>query len=454
MRKNHSIFLRFMASAALAAVLLTSCAGGAATYEKQMELGRKYLTEMNYAEAIAAFTEAIKLNPDDIEAYMARAEAYAALEKYDEATADYTAVIEKTGDQPYLQATAYIGRAGVGESTAALTDAESDYTAALAQLEKDTDAQDADAVLILKKKVLVKHAAVCVTLALLEKAADDYDALEALGENVTAKRNELADLVKDTTGADMDAENSSLPPDTADADTTDTAETPENPETVDTTEKPDTKDTPDSKETAADSKQEQAASSKEEAASSKTEEQPASSKQETQPAQQVEKKETYQAIEDQGCATGSVTYQVGTNTIWATDKIGGEDLWNEWDYTYTLSQPVLSVEHPHTGSTLFHVPEGTVVTLLLKAYGADLVWTGETEADGSGKYVSEPYSESYDDIYWGTISSADKLLHGEEMDNTQDTASMTVKKGKIYVITDEGEGGPIIRYPAIGFVAD
>lgn len=280
MRKNHSMLLRFMASAALAAVLLTSCAGGATTYEKQMELGRKYLTEMNYAEAIAAFTEAIKLNPDDIEAYMARAEAYAALEKYDEATADYTAVIEKTGDQPYLQATAYIGRAGVGESTAALTDAESDYTAALAQLEKDTDAQDADAVLILKKKVLVKHAAVCVTLALLEKAADDYDALEALGENVTAKRNELADLVKDTTGADMDAENSSLPPDTADADTTDTAETPENPETVDTAEKTETKETPDSKETAADSKQEQAASSKEEAASSKTEEQPASSKQE------------------------------------------------------------------------------------------------------------------------------------------------------------------------------
>lgn len=318
MRKNHSMLLRFMASAALAAVLLTSCAGGATTYEKQMELGRKYLTEMNYAEAIAAFTEAIKLNPDDIEAYMARAEAYAALEKYDEATADYTAVIEKTGDQPYLQATAYIGRAGVGESTAALTDAESDYTAALAQLEKDTDAQDADAVLILKKKVLVKHAAVCVTLALLEKAADDYDALEALGENVTAKRNELADLVKDTTGADMDAENSSLPPDTADADTTDTAETPENPETVDTAEKTETKETPDSKETAADSKQEQAASSKEEAASSKTEEQPASSKQEETAESKAEKaasSEEQPASSKQEEATQSTTSTAGFSTV-------------------------------------------------------------------------------------------------------------------------------------------
>ena len=100
----------------------------------EMELGRKYLSETNYAEAIAAFTEAIKLNPDDIEAYMARAEAYAALKKYDEANADYTAVIEMTEEQPYQQASAYVGRAGVGEETGRLADAESDYTAALALL--------------------------------------------------------------------------------------------------------------------------------------------------------------------------------------------------------------------------------------------------------------------------------------------------------------------------------
>lgn len=457
MRKNHSIFLRFMASAALAAVLLTSCAGSATTYEKQMELGRKYLTEMNYAEAIAAFTEAIKLNPDDIEAYMARAEAYAALEKYAEATADYTAVIEKTGDQPYLQATAYIGRAGVGESTDSLTDAESDYTAALVQLAKDTDKQDADAVLTLKKDVLVKHAAVCVTLALLEKAASDYDALEALGENVTAKRNELADLVKDTTDADTDAENSGLTPDMAD--TTDTPDTPETEDTADTTEKTETKDTPDSKETAADSKEEKSASSKEEQPASSKEE-AASSKQESQPAQQTGQKETYQAVEQFYCTPASVTYQIGTNTVWATEKFNvpperEEENWMVWDYTYTLSQPVLSVEHPHTGSTLFHVPEGTVVTRQVKIYGEDWLWTSETKADGTAKYVPEPYSESYNDIHWGTLSSADKLSYNEEMDNWQSSASMTVKKGKIYGVADADESGPSnVGYPAIGFVAD
>ena len=439
MRKNHSILLRFMASAALAAVLLTSCAGSATTYEKQMELGRKYLTEMNYAEAIAAFTEAIKLNPDDIEAYMARAEAYAALEKYDEATADYTAVIEKTDDQPYLQATAYIGRAGVGESTSALTDAESDYTAALAQLAKDTDKQDADAVLTLKKDVLVKHAAVCVTLALLEKAASDYDALEALGENVTAKRNELADLVKDTTGADTDAENNGLTADTVDADTTDTtdtAETPENPETADTADTTETKDTPDSKETAADSKEEKAVSSKEEAASSK--EEAASSKQETQSAQQTGKKETYKVSNPNWSEeSATVSYQVGTNTVHVRVVWDEPDAHSVWEYTYTLSQPLTSAEHPNKGSTVFHVPAGTTVTCQYKYNGPD----GSEQGNG---------------IIWGKVSSVGVVKYDGEFTNIDlnYTGSLTVQGGFVYAIADENEGGGFVDFPAVGFIGD
>lgn len=428
MRKNHSIFLRFMASAALAAVLLTSCAGSAATYEKQIELGRKYLTEMNYAEAIAAFTEAIKLNPDDIEAYMARAEAYAALEKYDEATADYTAVIEKTDDQPYLQATAYIGRAGVGESTASLTDAESDYTAALAQLAKDTDKQDADAVLTLKKDILVKHAAVCVTLALLEKAANDYDALEALGENVTAKRNELADLVKDATDVDTDAENNGLTPDT---------ETPENPETADTA---------DTKETAADSKQEQAASSKEEAASSKEEqpasskEEAASSKQETQPAQQTGQKETYKVSNPNWAEeSATVSYQVGTNTVHVRLVWDEPDAHSVWEYTYTLSQPLTSAEHPSKGSTVFHVPSGTTVTCKWSYTGPN------TDIYGSGG----------NDFRWVPVSSASTVKWGEYGDTAITWGTgLTVQSGRVYAVSNEDEGGGYVAFPAIGFTAD
>ena len=442
MRKNHSMLLRFIASAVLAAVLLTSCAGGATTYEKQMELGRKYLTEMNYAEAIAAFTEAIKLNPDDIEAYMARAEAYAALKKYDEATADYTAVIEKTNDQPYLQATAYIGRAGVSESTAAITDAESDYTAALAQLEKDTDEQDADAVLTLKKDVLVKHAAVCVTLALLEKAADDYDALEALGENVTAKRNELADLMGDATGADTDVEND-LTTDKADVDTTETTETPETPET---------EETPDSKETAADSKEENPASSKEEAASSK--EEAAESKQEEQPVQKVT---------DQ-IGAGSITYQVGTNTVQTRLRLDGnwydldeddypDGAWAEWNTTYTLSQPVLAVEHPGQDSTLVHVPDGTIITRLEKYRCEWWEYTGEQKADGTPQYVLTPESSSNNLLRWSVFSSAEEYVkvidQVWEDETVMDGTSITVKKGHVYGIERPGT-----VYLAIAFTAD
>ena len=37
-------------------------------------MGQKYLTELNYTEAVASFTEAIGLDPENIPAYMGRAE--------------------------------------------------------------------------------------------------------------------------------------------------------------------------------------------------------------------------------------------------------------------------------------------------------------------------------------------------------------------------------------------
>ena len=37
-------------------------------------MGRKYLTELNYTEAVASFTKAIGLDPENIPAYMGRAE--------------------------------------------------------------------------------------------------------------------------------------------------------------------------------------------------------------------------------------------------------------------------------------------------------------------------------------------------------------------------------------------
>ena len=428
MRKSsQKLRVRCAAAALAAAMLLTACAGGAASFDKQMELGRKYLSETNYAEAIAAFTEAIRLNPNDIEAYIGRAQAYTALKKYDEANADYTAVIEMTEEQPYQQASAYVGRAGVGEETGRLTDAESDYTAALALLgEKNLDAMDdsdAEAARDLKKETLVKHAAVCVTLVLLDKAAEDYDQLEELGQNVAAERSELEKLLESTTAA-ADTENG-LPD----------AETPDQPETPAAEEQP------------AESKKEEAASSKEQPAESKKEK-AASSK--TQP---VEQKQSYTATKttpysndtqsSSYTVTEKVEYQIGGTTIRLTQQYTDttEDHVSNEKYAtsettadvYTLSQPLQAMERKGDWQVVWDVPAGTVITL-----------KGTLTGTSSDPFGTDKYSDSRSGVY-GIIVS--RVLSNDEVDSSAGSypsfygESLTIEKGKLYQLTDANEGG-------------
>ena len=117
-------------------LLLTACTSKAQKAMEKVELGQKYLTEQNYTEAVASFTEAIGLDPENIPAYMGRAQAYTGLKQYDDAKADYTTAIEKTEEQPYTQAEAYIGRAEVNELTTDNEDALSDYESASTALDK------------------------------------------------------------------------------------------------------------------------------------------------------------------------------------------------------------------------------------------------------------------------------------------------------------------------------
>ena len=128
--------LRLLAAVLLAVALLTACTSKAQKAMEKVELGQKYLTEQNYTEAVASFTEAIGLDPENIPAYMGRAQAYTGLKQYDDAKADYTTAIEKTEDQPYTQAEAYVGRAEVNELTTSNEDALSDYEAASTALDK------------------------------------------------------------------------------------------------------------------------------------------------------------------------------------------------------------------------------------------------------------------------------------------------------------------------------
>lgn len=117
-------------------VLLTACKSKSERVQEQLDLGQRYLTELNYTEAIMAFTKAIEIDPESIPAYMGRAEAYRGTEQYTEAKVDYTSVIELTAEQPYEQANAYVGRAEVNELTADDRDALADYEAAADALER------------------------------------------------------------------------------------------------------------------------------------------------------------------------------------------------------------------------------------------------------------------------------------------------------------------------------
>lgn len=81
----------------LSMVFFTACTSKAAKAMEKVELGQKYLTELNYTEAVASFTEAIGLDPENISAYMGRAEAYVVLKQYDDAKTDYTQLSKRSG---------------------------------------------------------------------------------------------------------------------------------------------------------------------------------------------------------------------------------------------------------------------------------------------------------------------------------------------------------------------
>lgn len=55
-------------------------------FQEQLNLGTKALLEMNYEEAVAAFANAIKINPKDVDAYLGITEAYVSMGDYGKAS--------------------------------------------------------------------------------------------------------------------------------------------------------------------------------------------------------------------------------------------------------------------------------------------------------------------------------------------------------------------------------
>ena len=191
--------LRLLAVLLLALALFTACTSKAAKAQEKIELGQKYLTELNYTEAVASFTEAIELDPENIPAYMGRAEAYIGLKQYDDAKADYTTAIEKTEEQPYTQAEAYIGRAEVNELTTANEDALSDYEAASTALDKVDVEKITDVTEQMLEALKIKVYNACARLSAL------FGKNDAAVASYTKAIDSLAKLPDDTDVLDVKA---------------------------------------------------------------------------------------------------------------------------------------------------------------------------------------------------------------------------------------------------------
>ena len=194
MKKEQKRILKLLAMLWLIALLLAACTSGAVSATEQFEIGQKYLTELNYTEAVASFTEAIKLDPNNIQAYMGRAEAYKGLKQYNDAKADYTTAIEKADEMPYTQAQAYTGRAEVCDLTEDTEGAESDYSAAIELLDQEGVGKKENIaenlIRELKIKVLQLHAELCVKLGFYDKAMEDYSKLAELGVKMSESEND------------------------------------------------------------------------------------------------------------------------------------------------------------------------------------------------------------------------------------------------------------------------
>ena len=392
-RKN---LLLFAAVTLLAILLFAACGSKAATAADKIELGQKYLIELNYTEAIASFTEAIKLDPNNIQAYMGRAEAYLALGEYDKALEDYQFVCEKTEEMPYTRALSYIGQAEVYGKTDEPEKAVSDYELSKALLSasdvgkaENVSEEDVEAKMV---QVLYAHAALCEILKNYNTALEDYNDLLKLGEKVDSKRGEILSQL----GESIEEENGLLG---TEADKVASEPNTEEPIEEKLTEEP-----------AAEQKASSASESQSASEETKPEEPASSSKQSQEEAASLQEEITEinwveETVKSKYCSNSvSVRYSIGAKSI--------QLLYDGEPKTYHLSAPLQSVQRVKKGDYehfVFYVPEGTTVT-------AD--WSGVDGAMLRWIEVSHIFSE-------------DELQNVNDSDVQMET-SMTVRKNIMY----------------------
>ena len=445
-KAKNALFSLLLLLAALA--VLAACGSKAVTAADKIELGRKYLSELNYTEAVASFTEAIKLDPDNIQAYMGRAEAYLALGEYDKALADYQFVSKKAEEIPYTRALSYIGQAEVYEQTGQPDQAVSAYGQAKVLLNandagkaENISEEDVGAKLV---QVLYVHAALCETLKNYNAALEDYNALQKLGENVGAKLNEALSQLGDA------AENENDLPDPQEPAAEDTVEEPEEESASKSAPEQEAASESESQKPQEETKQEKPASSPEQP------KEEATSSQETASSQTESEKNNWESysvkvnLGNEGpiSKTLTVKYCVGKKEF----DVHYADEWRSEIYqintlnkiTYHLSEPLLSavrMEKDFYGYTVFYVPEGTTVNTTSE-------WIrSETESGVKKPDEVEKMDSNSAYFYWIEV---DKLSSGEEVGelankdgvfNGKYGSDITVHSGKVYYLLEPTSGG-------------
>ena len=438
-KAKNALFSLLLLLAALA--VLAACGSKAVTAADKIELGRKYLSELNYTEAVASFTEAIKLDPDNIQAYMGRAEAYLALGEYDKALADYQFVSKKAEEIPYTRALSYIGQAEVYEQTGQPDQAVSAYGQAKALLNasdagkaENISEEDVGAKLV---QVLYVHAALCETLKNYNDALEDYDALQKLGENVGAKLDEALSQLGDA------AENENDLPDTKEPAAEDAVEQPEEEPASTSAPEQEAASESESQKPQEETKQEKPASSsvqpKEEAASS----QKTASSQTGSEKNNLESYSVKVNLGNEGpiSKTLTVKYGVGKKEF----DVHYADEWRSEIYqintlnkiTYHLSEPLLSavrMEKDFYGYTVFYVPEGTTVNTTSE-WIRSVTESGVKKPDEVEKLDS---NSAY--LYW---IEKDKLSSGEEVEEQaiKYGSDITIHSGKVYYLLEPTDSG-------------
>lgn len=388
--------LQLVAAVLLAVMLLTACASGASKAADKIELGQKYLTELNYTEAVASFTEAIRLDPDNIQAYMGRAEAYLALGEYEKALEDYRFVSQKTEEMPYTRAISYMGQAEVYEKIDKQDRALADYGLAKVLLTASdvgkAESVSEDDIKIKLVEALYAHAMLSEKIKVYVNALEDYEELLKLGEKVEAKRGEILSQL----GESIEEENGLLG---TEADKVASEPNTEEPIEEKLTEEP-----------AAEQKASSASESQPASEETKPEEPASSSKQSQEEAASLQEEITEinwveETVKSKYCSNSvSVRYSIGAKSI--------QLLYDGEPKTYHLSAPLQSVQRVKKGDYehfVFYVPEGTTVT-------AD--WSGVDGAMLRWIEVSHIFSE-------------DELQNVNDSDVQMET-SMTVRKNIMY----------------------